>query len=58
MDEMRAQSINSGTQILTQTVDQVDLSVRPFKLYAQDIEYTADSIIISTGATAKRLDIP
>lgn len=58
MEDMRAQSINSWTQIITQTVDSVDLSVRPFVLSANGVEYTADSIIISTGATAKRLDIP
>lgn len=58
MEDMRAQSINSWAQILTQTVDSVDLSVRPFRLSASGQEYTADSIIISTGATAKKLDLP
>jgi len=58
MEDMRAQSINSWAQIITQTVDSVDLSVRPFVLSASGTEYTADSIIISTGATAKRLDLP
>ncbi len=58
MEDMRAQSINSWAQILTQTVDSVDLSVRPFRLLASGQEYTADSIIISTGATAKKLDLP
>lgn len=58
MEEMRAQSINSWTQILTQTVDSVDLSVRPFRLSSAGKDYTADSIIISTGATAKKLDLP
>ena len=58
MEDMRAQSITAWTQVLTQTVDSVDLSVRPFKLSAGGQLYTADSIIISTWATAKKLDLP
>lgn len=58
MENMRQQSINAGTTILTQTVDRVDLSVRPFHLWSGTNEYTADAIIIATGATAKKLDVP
>ena len=58
MMNMRDQSINYGTEILTETVDKVDLSVRPFKLEANGVNYEAQTIIIATGATAKRLNLP
>lgn len=58
MENMRQQSLNAGTTILTQTVDRVDLSVRPFHLWSWSSEYTADAIIIATGATAKKIDAP
>lgn len=55
MNNMRQQSINCGAQILTRTVDSIDLSRRPFILTTRDGEYKADTLIIATGATAKRL---
>ena len=57
MDEMRQQSLNSNTRIETKTVEKVDLSQRPFKVWAQgeDMPRLAKSLIISTGAIAKRL---
>lgn len=62
MEEMRAQSINSGATILTQTVDKVDLSRsnpnQSLIVYSQDNQYETKSIIIATWATAKKLDIP
>lgn len=58
MDRMRAQSVRFGTVIHTETVNELDLSVRPFRFKADTIEGTADTIILATGATAKRLDIP
>jgi thioredoxin reductase (NADPH) len=58
MDRMRAQSIESGTTIITKTVDKVDLSTQPFKVFVGNDIYETQSIIIATGATAKKLDIP
>lgn len=58
MDNMRKQSIHNGTRIVTKTVDKVDLSVRPFKVFVGADTYETHSIIIATGATAKKLDIP
>jgi len=58
MDRMRAQSLRFGTVIHTETVNEVDLSKRPFKFKADTIEGEAETLIIATGATAKRLDIP
>ncbi len=58
MDAMREQSVRFGTRIKTETVDSVDLSARPFKVTAGSTTYTAETVIIATGATAKRLDLP
>lgn len=57
-DRFRAQSIRFGTTIHTETVNEVDLSQRPFKYKTDTQEGTAETLIIATGATAKRLDIP
>ena len=58
MDRMRAQSLRFGTIIHTETVNEVDFSSRPFKFKADSQEGEAEVIILATGATAKRLDIP
>ena len=58
MDKLRAQSERFGTTIYTETVNEIDLSSRPFKFKADAQEGSADAVIIATGATAKRLDIP
>ena len=58
MDLMRQQSLRCGTRILTETVDRVDLSRRPFKVFAGGQTYETKVLIIATGATAKRMDLP
>lgn len=60
MERMRQQSVHAGCRIETKTVERVDLSVRPFKVYAQGEQEPrlAKSLIISTGASAKRLWLP
>ena len=58
MMNMREQAINAGTRIETMTVDKVDLNVSPFKIYAGGQEYKTKSLIIATGAIAKRMGIP
>lgn len=58
MSQMRQHSLNSGAQIKTQTVDSLDLSSKPFKVNVGKEQYTADTLIIATGATAKRMGIP
>lgn len=58
MERMREQSLKSGARILTETVHRVDLSRRPFTVEADSGTYTADALIIATGATAKKMDIP
>ena len=58
MLQMRQQSLNAGAEIQTKTVDSVDLSSRPFKVQVGKDQYTAESLIIATGATAKRMGLP
>jgi len=57
-DRFRAQSERFGTTIHTETINEIDFSSRPFRFEADAQEGSADSVIIATGATAKRLDIP
>jgi len=61
-DAMRKQSEKFGTKIVTETVAKVDLTKRPFRVWAeyeeQDEPHTADAIIIATGASARRLGLP
>lgn len=57
-DRMRQQSTRFGTRIFTETVTHVDLSKRPFHYKTDEQEGTAQTLIIATGATAKRDDVP
>jgi thioredoxin reductase (NADPH) len=58
MDRCRKQSLRFGTQILTETVNKVDFSTTPFKVFTDSKAIIADSVIVATGAVAKRLDFP
>ena len=58
MEHMRTQSRRFGTRIQTETVDSVDLSSTPYTVKVGDSTYHAQSLIIATGATAKRLNLP
>ncbi len=57
MEEMREQVLRFGTIIKSETVLKADLQIRPFKLTTDKGEYTADAIIIATGASAKWMGI-
>ncbi|KAJ7163235.1 thioredoxin reductase [Mycena filopes] len=61
MDKFREQSVRFGTQIITETVSKIDLSSRPFRYWREMQEEeepeTADTVIIATGASAKRLGL-
>ncbi len=57
-DRFRAQSARFGTEIVTETVNEIDLSKRPFRIKADTMEVFAEAVIIATGATARRLDAP
>ncbi|MBF2063298.1 MAG: thioredoxin-disulfide reductase [Calothrix sp. C42_A2020_038] len=58
MDKMKAQAQRWGAELYTEDVVSVDLSQRPFTVRSQEREFKAHSIIIATGATAKRLGLP
>jgi thioredoxin reductase (NADPH) len=60
MKAFRDQSIHQGVEIRTEDVNKVDLTKRPFTVWAGDdnVEYKAKTVIIATGAQAKWLDIP
>jgi len=58
MERMKAQAVRWGTECYTEDVIEVDLSQRPFTVRSSEREVKAYSIIIATGATAKRLNLP
>lgn len=47
-----------GARLEYDTASQVDLSQRPFRVEAYNTTYLAEALIVTTGATARRLDIP
>src|SRR5262249_9222770 len=57
MEMMRAQSARFGTRIYTETVERVDLHRRPFLVVTPERGVHARTIILATGATAKRLTV-
>ena len=66
MDEFRTQALRFGTEIINVWIDRVDLSRRPFTLYAKESQDSseithlikAESLIVATGASAKWLGVP
>lgn len=66
MEEFRQQAQRFGTEFLNVWIDRIDFSSRPFKLYGKASEdadevttfIEAETLIISTGASAKWLGIP
>ena len=58
MDQMKDQAKAVGTDMIQDHIKKVDLSKRPFRAIGDsEQEYTADSIIISTGAQARWLNL-
>jgi thioredoxin reductase (NADPH) len=57
MDQMEKQSARFGAEILPVHVTRVDLSSRPYRVWAGDQEWRARTVVIATGATAKWLDV-
>jgi thioredoxin reductase (NADPH) len=58
MEEMKKQAERFGTRLVAAEATRVDLSARPFKVFAEESGYTCDALIIATGASAKWLGIP
>jgi thioredoxin reductase (NADPH) len=58
MERMKAQADRWGAELVTEDVISVDLSQRPFTVKSSTRTVKTHSIIIATGATAKRLGLP
>ena len=58
MDKIRQQAQKFGAQSIYQQVSEIDFSKRPFKVVAEGKTYLGETVIVSTGATAKLLGIP
>tara|TARA_B110000438_G_scaffold94310_1_gene93742 strand:- start:5065 stop:5985 length:921 start_codon:yes stop_codon:yes gene_type:complete len=57
MNEFRKQAQRFGAECVYKTVDSVDLSKHPYKVSVGNEEYSAEAIIISTGASARLLGL-
>jgi thioredoxin reductase (NADPH) len=58
MEMFQKQAERFGARILMEDVTRVDLSRRPFAVESEDHRFTADALIIATGASARWLGIP
>lgn len=58
MQRTKAQAVRWGAELITEDVTEVDLSQRPFVVRSTEHEVRTHSLVIATGATAKRLGLP
>jgi len=58
MDVMRKQAVRFGAESRFEYVTKVDFSATPHHVWVGDREYTADAVIIATGASARYLGLP
>ena len=58
MAEFRRQAERFGTEFVTDDVTRVDFSERPFRVWVEDTEYRAKTVVIATGASARWLGLP
>ena len=58
MARLRRHAERFKTDIVEDYINKVDLGQRPFHLYGDQGEYTCDSLIIATGASARYLGLP
>ncbi len=57
MDELRRQAERFGTEIIYDLAIETDLSQRPFRVMTEDTAFTADALIVATGASARYLGL-
>src|SRR5437870_1480536 len=59
MAAFRAQSVHQGAEVVTEDVNKVDLSTRPFRVWTGDdnVEHKSETLVIATGAQAKWLGL-
>jgi thioredoxin reductase (NADPH) len=55
-ERFRKQGEYFGTKIISETVERVDFSSRPYKVLSDNTQVEADAVIVATGAIAKRLE--
>ena len=58
MEQFRAQAERFGGKIENVDVTAVDFTQRPFRVWTDDLEYSADTVIVATGASARWLGVP
>ena len=58
MLEFRSQAERFGAEFVTDDVTRVDFTERPFRVWVGDDEYSAETVIVATGATARQLGLP
>ena len=58
MAEFRRQAERFGTEFVTDDVTGVDFSEQPFRVWVEDTEYRARTVIVATGASARWLGLP
>ncbi|WP_372340470.1 thioredoxin-disulfide reductase [Parvularcula sp. IMCC14364] len=59
MEQMEKQALHVGTEMISDIITDVDFTARPFRLTGDSgTTYTADSVVIATGAQAKWLGLP
>jgi thioredoxin reductase (NADPH) len=57
MAKFREQALRFGAEFLTEKVTAIDFSERPFKLSVRERQFTADAVIVSTGAQSLMLGL-
>ena len=57
MDEFRKQAQRFGAECVFKTVDRVDFYKQPYSVWVNDEEFSAEAIIVSTGASARLLGL-
>ena len=57
MSNFREQAMRFGAEFITAKASTIDFSERPFKVWTHDMLYTADAIIVSTGAQSLMLGL-
>src|SRR5262245_25566382 len=57
MNLFRAQAERFGTHVVDVDIDRVDLSERPFRVWARGVEYRGQALIVATGASAMWLGL-
>jgi thioredoxin reductase (NADPH) len=57
MQDFRRQAERFGAEYVTDDVTRVDFSERPYRVFVEDDEYRAETVIIATGAHARQLGL-